>query len=145
VIGRDTSCNTFSKEQADIIKQQKDYDYTVQNVPVKTLDDVLSEQNITQFDILNIDVEGLDLEILQQIDFNRFQPRVIAIEDLNLDLHNALSSPIVTYMQNRGYLFHSKSYMTLIFILPLTETEKNLWRISCNNTNRIITALNKVG
>lgn len=40
------------------------------------------EENVgaKKFDLLNIDIEGKDLEVLQAIDFTRFRPKVITVE-----------------------------------------------------------------
>ncbi|MGJ0607137.1 FkbM family methyltransferase [Cylindrospermopsis raciborskii] len=34
----------------------------------------------TKFDFINIDIEGLDLEVISEIDFSRFRPYVICFE-----------------------------------------------------------------
>jgi len=143
VIAQDTSCNTFSKEHAETIKRDKGYEYVQQDVPVRTLPDILGGHDIARVDFINIDVEGMDLAILKQIDLQKYKPRVVAIEDLSLDLVMPISSPIVIHMLQQGYLFHSKCYLTLIFIRPGTMAEMGLFEMACKNANHVMAALNK--
>lgn len=46
----------------------------------KKINNVLKENNILKFDFLNIDIEGLDFEILNSLDLKLFKPRLILIE-----------------------------------------------------------------
>ncbi|MGD0026671.1 MAG: FkbM family methyltransferase [Xanthobacteraceae bacterium] len=67
-------------------------------VPVRTLDDVLTEAGApVPIDLLAIDVESHEIEVLNGLTLTRWQPRLILIEDiaLNLRLHRLL--------QSRGY------------------------------------------
>ena len=67
-------------------------------VAVRTLDDVLTEANMTApIDFVSIDVEGHEADVLAGFDLRRWRPRLMVIEDhvLNLDLHRLL--------QSRGY------------------------------------------
>jgi FkbM family methyltransferase len=67
-------------------------------VPVRTLDDVLSEADApAPIDLLSIDVESHEIDVLNGLTLARWRPRLILIEDLalNLRLHRVL--------QSRGY------------------------------------------
>jgi FkbM family methyltransferase len=51
-------------------------------VRVERLTDVLAAQQIQpDFGLLTVDVEGMDLEVLQGLDFSRWRPRIIITED----------------------------------------------------------------
>lgn len=51
-------------------------------VRVERLADVLATQQIPQdFGLLTVDAEGMDLEVLQGLDFSRWRPRLIITED----------------------------------------------------------------
>src|SRR5262249_6926312 len=51
-------------------------------VPVRTLDDILSEANApVPLDFLSVDVEGHELEVLRGFDFARSRPRLLLLED----------------------------------------------------------------
>jgi len=67
-------------------------------VPVRTLDDILADAGApTPIDLLSVDVEGLEIDVLQGLDLERWRPRLILVEDLamNLRLHR--------YLRARGY------------------------------------------
>lgn len=67
-------------------------------VPVRTLDDILAEVDApSPIDLLVIDVESHEIDVLNGLTLTRWQPRLIFIEDvvLNLRLHRL--------MQSRGY------------------------------------------
>jgi FkbM family methyltransferase len=56
-------------------------------VPLTTLDRILSENGApTPLDFLAIDVEGHEIEVLQGLDFSRWRPRLILVEDHVVDL-----------------------------------------------------------
>ena len=51
-------------------------------VQVERLTDVLAAQKISpDIGLLTVDVEGMDLEVLQGLDFSRWRPRIIITED----------------------------------------------------------------
>ena len=67
-------------------------------VPIKTLDEILIDANApAPLDFMSIDVEGHEMEVLDGFDIERWQPRLLLIEDLvlNLRLHR--------YLRSRGY------------------------------------------
>ena len=51
-------------------------------------------------DFLNVDVEGHDLDLLESNDWQRFRPKVIVVEDEQLDPRE---SKIVRAMNGHGY------------------------------------------
>jgi FkbM family methyltransferase len=52
------------------------------SVPVRTLDDILTEANApSPIDLLSVDVEGHELEVMKGFDFARWRPRLIMMED----------------------------------------------------------------
>jgi FkbM family methyltransferase len=62
-----------------------------------TLNSLLDKYNITHIDYLSIDTEGGELEILQSIDWDRFQIHVIEVEN------NYRSPEFREYLTNKGY------------------------------------------
>jgi FkbM family methyltransferase len=51
-------------------------------VSVRTLNSILEEKGIDKVDILTIDVEGLEVKVLGGIDLEKYQPKVILIENV---------------------------------------------------------------
>ncbi|HUJ10926.1 MAG TPA: FkbM family methyltransferase [Verrucomicrobiae bacterium] len=69
-----------------------------------------------RIDFLNIDVEGLDLEVLQSNDWTKYRPMIVLAEDLCLsDLRHLDKSPVASFMQRHGYELYAKAVNTLIF------------------------------
>jgi FkbM family methyltransferase len=50
-------------------------------VPIRTLDSVLTETNVSQIDFLSIDVEGAEIDVLSGMSFERYRPSLILLED----------------------------------------------------------------
>lgn len=68
------------------------------DVPVRTLDDILSEGQAPQpVDFLSIDVEGHEIDVLRGFDFARWRPRLILLEDHVTGLGKHL------FMRSAGY------------------------------------------
>jgi FkbM family methyltransferase len=65
-------------------------------------------QNI---DLLNIDVEGLDYEVLASNDWNRFRPRVVVIELMANDLFALVDDPSVKLLHELDYKSLGRSYI----------------------------------
>ena len=79
--------------------------YGVVEVPVTTLDQILSDANApTPLDLVSIDVEAHELEVLDGFDLKRWQPRLILIEDLvmNLRLHRHVTAKGYKWFRRTG-------------------------------------------
>ena len=66
------------------------------DVPVRTLEEILIEINVSQIDFLSLDVEGYELEVLAGTNLNRFRPEFILIEARN-------SQEIIRYLEKYDY------------------------------------------
>ena len=53
----------------------------VEEVEVRTLDEVLAEAGNPALDLVSIDVEGLELQVLRGFDLERHRPTVLIVED----------------------------------------------------------------
>lgn len=74
-------------------------------VKVTTLNKILSKNNIKKIDLLSIDTEGTEIDVLDGLNFKRYSPRLILIEDHARDFekHN--------YLKKLGYkLFRRTGY-----------------------------------
>ena len=71
--------------------------WTVEKVPARRLSRLLDEAGIDDFDLLSIDAEGHDLEILQSLDFERFQPQLIVVE------YGSKRDDILSFFARIGY------------------------------------------
>ncbi|MFZ1538476.1 MAG: FkbM family methyltransferase [Chromatiaceae bacterium] len=72
--------STICKDESGWFQRVRSSHYEM--VPVRRLADLLDEyQAPKQFGLLIIDAEGMDLEVLQSLDFQYYQPRLIITED----------------------------------------------------------------
>ncbi len=56
------------------------------NVKTETLTNILKKEGVENVDFLSIDVEGAELDVLKGIDFQKFRPKLILLEDKHLYL-----------------------------------------------------------
>lgn len=70
------------------------------------LDKVITKED--RLDFFDIDVEGLDLEVLKSNDWDKYRPKVILVES-NVAIQNDINSEIVTYLQSVDYRLVAKS------------------------------------
>jgi FkbM family methyltransferase len=67
-------------------------------------------------DFLNIDVEGLDLEVLQSNDWARYRPAVVAVEDGEfMSLADGNATEIMKFMGGVGYAPYCKTPLTTFY------------------------------
>jgi FkbM family methyltransferase len=111
--------NGFS---ASLSESRDDTKYhLLRKVPVKTfpLSEIL-EQHVPsgqQIDFMSIDVEGLDLDVLKSNNWSVFVPRFIVIEILDASLRGLMESPVVQYLDDKGYSMYSKLAQSVVFKL----------------------------
>jgi FkbM family methyltransferase len=78
-------------------------------VPVRTLDDILTEaQAPVPLDLLSLDVEGHELKVLEGFTFARWQPRLVLLEDHVGDLSKhryitAAGYKLIRRVENNGW------------------------------------------
>lgn len=72
-----------------------------------------SEQTI---DFLTIDVEGLDYQVMSSNNWDKYKPKVVLVEDLEVSsLKNINTSKVCFFLQQKGYILVAKTLRTLIF------------------------------
>ena len=83
----------------------------------KTLTEILVQLGApNRFELLNVDVEGLDLEVLRSLDFARFRPQMIIVEILGFDLENHRAEPIFEYLSAVDYRLAGYTHMNAVFM-----------------------------
>jgi FkbM family methyltransferase len=93
------------------------------NIQVNTLNFFISKyfKKIEKIDFLNIDVEGVELNVLKSLNFKQYKPQLICIEihnsknmyDTNYDYLK--SNDIYKYLINKGYHIVWKKRYSFIF------------------------------
>ncbi len=80
----------------------------LKQIRTRTLTRILDEtkfcgQKIT---LLNVDVEGIELKVLQSLDFERYQPKVIIVEAHVRSLEELASSELYDFLKRHGYTLY---------------------------------------
>ena len=85
-------------------------------VMCQKLNNIFNENNISKIDFINIDAEGMDYKILQQINLNKIKVRLLAIETHYFDGKQTEDySSILAYLRENGFLFLKKYGPTSLF------------------------------
>jgi len=88
----------------------------VSHVPAYTMTGLLDRlEDIASIDYVNIDVEGLDADVLAEIDWSRLSPRVVSVEDYATAVPGAIESSIGRLMTHAGYVLVARVGPTSIF------------------------------
>lgn len=110
--------NTFSKEAAeDILAKQAATIIHESQVAVVPLATALLQvwPHGKEIDLLSIDAEGLDYQIIQSHDFNKFPVKYVIAECDCETLDQVSANPISKYLSNLGYAPVSKLCKSIIF------------------------------
>ncbi len=81
--GKEISGHASMEVNADDFNYNK---HKTVDVKAVTLTSLLDENNVTDVDLLSVDVEGTELDVLRGLDFDRFKPRLILLEDKHVYL-----------------------------------------------------------
>jgi FkbM family methyltransferase len=116
----DPAVNTFSQTDAEHWKKKTFLEFLgTTTVQIRPLDKILEEylpRESQSIDILSVDVEGLDLEVLQSNNWEKYSPRVIVAEDHDFNLEQMSKNPIYNLLREKGYLLSDKVKFSLIFV-----------------------------
>jgi FkbM family methyltransferase len=93
-----------------IISKKELETYTLAEI----LDKYLSPNQ--EIDFLNIDVEGLDYQVLNSNNWEKYRPKIVLVEDLTLSSISKINeSKIAVFMDKQDYKLYAKAVFTLIF------------------------------
>lgn len=70
-------------------------------VEIITLNNLLEKIDLENFDFITVDTEGWEIEVIQGLDLQKYQPKIIVLENL-LDISN------VEFMKSLGYEYDNK-------------------------------------
>ncbi len=118
-IFNEPSLNTFDKLEAEYRQSQGTYKIVkVEKVALKTLENIIVENFETYPDYLSIDVEGLDLDILKSINFNKYPIPIICAETCTYSENHIRpkNNDIQDYMISKDYFVYADTYINTIFV-----------------------------
>jgi FkbM family methyltransferase len=106
--------NTFSSQQVSLIERGTDFRVkkTIE-VSVMTVSQILEKHWPNGFpDLLSLDVEGLDLEVLKSIEYDRSAPKLICVEANSAKI----GAEITDFAETKGYSLFFRAAANLFLI-----------------------------
>jgi len=119
--GDKNGLNTFDKEDANSVeekfpgKEKLKQITKVKIMPLKKIFDLYLPKG-QQIDLLDIDVEGLDFEVLKSNDWKKYKPNVILVEFVTKSLKEVFDHNIYKFLEKQGYILKIKTGLTGIFV-----------------------------
>lgn len=97
------------------MSNERSFDEKV-TVPATSIPDLIKKYQLNEVDYLNIDVEGFDTQLIKDIDFKKFSPTVISVEDYSKSMQELMSSEISKHLFMNSYDLIARAGPTSIFI-----------------------------
>lgn len=110
--------STFSHEEAIIRQNETAIDFAIVQVPLTSINTIIKEYFNSHPNFISIDTEGLDLEILQSLDFDKYTPEVICVETITFGYLNNTEkkiSDISDFMHSKGYVTYADTHINTIY------------------------------
>ncbi|MCX4339232.1 MAG: FkbM family methyltransferase [Lachnospiraceae bacterium] len=110
-IFKESALNTFCAEE---VKNKEDI-MNIRKIPVRRLDTIFREHGITNIDYMDIDVEGMEMNVLNSINWDDVLIGCILVEQRGMTLVDVLSSEVCKYLKEKGYVPTNKYHRTVIY------------------------------
>jgi hypothetical protein len=126
--GQVSCINTLDEEFAQKVSKNTGLIYQIKEIDILSIKSVLScaKDKISQIDYLNIDCEGVDLQVLEGFPFEEYRPVVITIENHIQYLESLSKNEIVNFLKPKEYILIGVVGPTLVFVDTL-KIKKNHW------------------
>ena len=120
-----SAINTINKKTADYQKARVS---SIKKIKTNTLNNVLNNSKYSnlEIDFLSIDIEGSEFLALKNFDFNKYNPKVIVVEHLdlslpaleikNLNINSAINSDIYKLIVSKNYTLVNMLHSDLVFV-----------------------------
>ena len=111
--------NTFSSEEA---KRYASYGTQkierVIKIPLVPLNDIIGKYFSGSPNFVSLDIEGMEVQVLESLDFNRYRPEGFCIETLTYteDYTEAKVEEIGKLMARNGYTVYADTYINTIYV-----------------------------
>lgn len=111
--------NTFDSQEAQNRVASGKYSITeIVNVPLVKINNLIAN-NFNSFpDLLSIDIEGLDLLVLESLDFDNYPIPVICVETCQYSENHIRPKDIsiARFLTSKGYELYADTYINSIFV-----------------------------
>ena len=116
IFERGSGVNTTNKKWADKWKKKIGKKYSILKIKKNSLNNVLSSYKISkEFELLNIDVEGHEIDVLKGINFKNIRPKIITIEIHVEKTEQIFKTEIYKLLKKNNYELISQYYQTSFF------------------------------
>ena len=118
-IMEDDTLSTFSKEECDYMQSNGKRLLETKKISLTTVDNILNKHCNDVFpDFLSIDVEGMDFQILQSIDFNHSSPKIICVEAAEYSPigAGARRSELIDFLIGKDYYEYANTNLNAIMV-----------------------------
>ncbi|MCG2590783.1 FkbM family methyltransferase [Rhodohalobacter sulfatireducens] len=90
--------------------------YSKISLPQKNINTILDASGINEIDFLNIDIEGAEMEVLDSLNFQKYKPKIIAVEIHGNDIQKGLKSDVSNKLLEMNYKLVAVNVITYFFI-----------------------------
>lgn len=110
--------NTLSREEAEYRQKVSRFKLleTIR-IPLININTLIEKHFSKAPDFMSLDVEGVDLDILKTLDFNRFRPALICVETITFSLDNTEEKidEISTFMKSKNYVVFADTHINTLY------------------------------
>ena len=125
-IMEDNTLSTFSKQEYDQMIESGKKLLRVEKIKLETVAYVVKKYFNDKFpDFLSLDVEGMDFDILQSIDFEKYSPKIICVEAAEYSPIGTGSrrNQLINFLLDKDYYEYANTNLNAIMV------KKDFWFI----------------
>ena len=112
--------NTFSKEEAERISREGNIKIDeVRQIELLNINDIFSKYYPGKtLDFLSMDVEGLDLKILESLNFDEHKPNILCVETLIFTEERIIkkNQEVISFLLEHEYVNYADTSINTIFV-----------------------------
>lgn len=115
----DNTLSSFSKEECDNMVSAGKALAEIKKIKLTTVSNILNKYLENKFpDFMSIDVEGMDYQILQSIDFEKSYPKIICAEAAEYSPIGAGSrrNDLIDFLVTKGYYEYANTNLNAIMV-----------------------------
>lgn len=110
--------NTFLDHEAKKFTKEGHKIESMINVPIMSVNRIISENFKTKPNFVSLDIEGLDFDVLKHFNFEKYRPEIFCIETLTYTKKAGEKklNDIIAYMGEKKYFVYADTYINTIFV-----------------------------
>lgn len=111
----DTGINTFDEERAKFMQSRGHELIDKKTLKLVSLNEIFEKyfENET-VDFMSLDAEGVDLQILKSINFDKYRPKVICVESMKESMKYGASNEMADFLESKDYIIMADTSINFI-------------------------------